>query len=258
MKIKAISLILSWAMVCWGSVHASVININMVNHPLGPTTLVGPLGLTHHHQRYINFQEWTPAIAHYSYEGDSWNNPLNGSLNRPPGSLIDSEGGITSIGIGMSELPEGSFTFSYGGSGTNTTEIRDNYFAAQDSWVHPVIVTLEGLEQERIYDFAIYSQSGEGTAEGGRFVFFGGSGQVQESISSGTGRYIPENIVGVNLAVAEGVIPDEDGKILIHMYSLAEGRSVIFNGMQIRSIPEPSAIFLLMTSLGWLLRRRRS
>ncbi len=103
----------------------------------------------------------------------------------------------------------------------------------------------------------MYSQSGEGDQAGGQFLAGGSNGPIG-GVSSGEGRYTQDHIPGVNIAVIEGVIPNQNREIVMVMYSFGEGEDLILNGMQICSIPEPSATFLVMLSSLGLLRRRRS
>ena len=182
--------------------------------------------------------------------GAQWNGFSNNSFANIPNlggtNLLDSTGVATTI-----DLTVGTHGGGYSGSGN---ALLNDYLYLQSGGTSSSF-TLSGLSASEKYDVYIYS-TGDVSGQGGAFSF--GATTLTTSANPRDGTNF---ILGNNYVVFNGVTPDGTGSATFNWVfnGVSATSSSGLNGIQVEIVPEPSAAFLLIGSLGMglLVRRRR-
>lgn len=176
--------------------------------------------------------------------GTTWNsvnNPATGQGGTfSSGPLVDSTGTLTTItfSAGVAEA-----STSWGGGG----DLFNDGIRAFNG--NSASFTIGGLNSGLTYNIYLYSSNGSGTGEGAAFTI---TGFGTQNVSGNAGG--PGYVLGDNYVVFTGITGVTS---LTGTYSNFTNPHGPFNGLQVESIPEPSAALLGGLGLLALLRRRK-
>lgn len=167
------------------------------------------------------------------------------------GALVDSLGNPTGVTVSASGI---TATYTWTGFEPSPAPAWTTHHNLMNDWIIQesestnAVVTISGLAGNGLYNLVVYGHSHEG---GGNTVFtIGGNTQTTATTTSTDDHALT---AGYDYLTFNNVSANGSGDIVINFHDAVGGNQGGFNGFQITSVPEPSAMIILASSILGLL-----
>ena len=251
-----LSVIFAVAVLVGGQAYATVINVDFETN----TAAANSHSVTYSGQGVITAtgNTWNSVHGSGGIANNFWGDCDN-TTSIASTTLVDSEGNSTGVSVSASGLGQ---VYQYLGYSAETANVWSDHQELMNDWliqyseVDNSTVTISGLTANGSYNLVVYGHSHEG---GGNTVFSIGGVEKTTSTVTTTGSHALT--AGYDYMTYNNVNADASGNIAILFHDAVGGNQGGFNGFQITSVPEPSAMGLaacgLLSLLAYAWRKRK-